>query len=266
MDAVPTMIHKLKGRARKHEDVVTKHGDLVSVLRLDKYAVLTSTISTTTTQTLSLCHHHRLPHLSDLHLWQQAHLRNPSRLDIAGKRKPPSMNLKNISNSLLKILTHAIRFTGGLADELSSQIYFAWLAISCVFLVSRHLSVSYRSHFQTYLQVPLSLLRESSQVVATQSPSGVLASMPTPFASLCLLRSGCTLPVLRPTLPCVVKQPKCKSTIILPCISSHLHRFKAIVRSLNLQCKTIANNVLALTATCPPGPHTTFQVWTFGTR
>jgi hypothetical protein len=43
MDAVPTVIHKLKGRARKHEDVVTKHGDLVSVLRLDKYAVLTST-------------------------------------------------------------------------------------------------------------------------------------------------------------------------------------------------------------------------------
>jgi hypothetical protein len=43
MDAVPTVIHKLKGRARKHENVVTKHGDLVSVLRLDKYAVLTST-------------------------------------------------------------------------------------------------------------------------------------------------------------------------------------------------------------------------------
>jgi hypothetical protein len=39
------------------------------------------------------------------------------------------------------------------------------------------------SHSQTYyLQVLLSPLRESSQVVATQSPSGVQASMPTPSA------------------------------------------------------------------------------------
>jgi hypothetical protein len=39
------MICKLKGRTRKHEDVGTnmKHGDLVSVLRVNKYAILMST-------------------------------------------------------------------------------------------------------------------------------------------------------------------------------------------------------------------------------
>lgn len=46
-----------------------------------------------------------------------------------------------------------------------------------------------------YLQVQLSPLREYSQVVATRSPSGVLAFVPTPFVRLCLSRSSCTLPV-----------------------------------------------------------------------
>jgi hAT family C-terminal dimerisation region len=64
-----------------------------------------------------------------------------------------------------------------------------------ILCIPGELSVSYRLHFQKYLQVPLSLSRESSQVVVTQSPSGVLASMPIPFVFLCLLRSGCTLPV-----------------------------------------------------------------------
>ena len=67
------------------------------------------------------------------------------------------------------------------------------------------LSVSCRSLFQTYIQVPLSLLKGSSQVVATQSPSGVPVSMLTLFGFLCLLRSGCTLPGPKPVLPCVVE-------------------------------------------------------------
>ena len=53
------------------------------------------------------------------------------------------MNSRNTSNFLLKASTHAIRFTGGSGDELSSQIYSAWLVIYCVFLVS---SQSYIGH------------------------------------------------------------------------------------------------------------------------
>jgi hypothetical protein len=54
-----------------------------------------------------------------------------------------------------------------------------------------------------YLQVLLSLLREYSQVVATQSPSGVLAFMLTQYESLCSSRNVCTLRVPKPTPPCV---------------------------------------------------------------
>ena len=87
-------------------------------------------------QTSFLYHHHCHPRLSNLHPWQQAHLKSPSRLNIAGKRRPPSMNLKNTSNSLLKISTHVIQFTGGLADKLNSRTFFVWPTTSCVYLVS----------------------------------------------------------------------------------------------------------------------------------
>ena len=63
-------------------------------------------------------------------------LRNPSRLDIAGKRSHLSMSSKNISNFLLKISMCAIQFTGGWVDELSSQTCFALLVIFYVYLVS----------------------------------------------------------------------------------------------------------------------------------
>ena len=94
-------------------------------------------ISTRTMRTLTPQHHyHRLPQLSNLHSRWQDHLGSASLLDIAGKRKPQSMNLKNISSSLPKILNHATQFAGGLADALNSQICFAWRATSYVFLVS----------------------------------------------------------------------------------------------------------------------------------
>ncbi len=103
-----------------------------------------STISMKTTQTSFLYYHHRHPHLSNLHPWQQACLKSPSQLDITGKRRPLSMNLKNTSNFLLKISMHVIRFTGSLADKLNSQTFFAWLATSCVYLVSCQ---SHTGHF-----------------------------------------------------------------------------------------------------------------------
>ncbi len=103
------------------------------------------TISMQTTQTLSLHHHYcHFPHLSNLHPWLQACLRNCSQPNIAGKRKCPLMNLKNTSNSLQKILMHVIQFTGGLANKLSSQTCTAWLVTYYVFLVSCQ---SYTSHF-----------------------------------------------------------------------------------------------------------------------
>src|SRR5258708_6735347 len=90
-----------------------------------------------TMQMLSLHHHYcHLPHLSNLYPWLQAHLRNCSQPDITGKRKHPSMNLKNTSNSLQKILMCVIQFTGGLANKLSSQTCTAWLVTYYVFLVS----------------------------------------------------------------------------------------------------------------------------------
>ena len=100
------------------------------------------TILMQTTQTPSLCHHCRLPrllHMSDLqilHPWHVAHPRNRLLPNIAGKRRHQSINLRNTSNFLLKTSTHVIQFTGGLGDELSSQIYSAWLATYYVFLVS----------------------------------------------------------------------------------------------------------------------------------
>lgn len=81
-------------------------------------------------------HHRRLRNQSYLHPWQQARHRSPSRLDIAGKRRLQLMNSKNTSNSLPKISTRVIRFTGGSADALNSQTSFAWLVISCVSPVS----------------------------------------------------------------------------------------------------------------------------------
>ena len=67
------------------------------------------------------------------------------------------------------------------------------------------LSVLYRSLFQTYIQVLLSPLKGSSQVVVTQFPSSMPVSMLTLFGFLCLLRSGCTLPGPKPVLPCIVE-------------------------------------------------------------
>ena len=48
-------------------------------------------------------------------------------------------------------------------------------------------------YFLIYVQVLQLPLKGSSRVVATQYPSGVLASVPTPFVHLCLSRSGYTL-------------------------------------------------------------------------
>ena len=79
-----------------------------------------------------------------------------------------------------------------------------------ILCIPGELSVSYRSLFQTYLQVLLSLLRGSSQVVATQSPSGVLVFILTPFAFSCLSRSSCTLLMPKLMPPCIVEQPECK--------------------------------------------------------
>lgn len=56
-----------------------------------------------------LQHHLRLWH----HCLLWAHLRNPLPLNIAEKTRALSTNSKNISNSLLKILTLVIQFIGG---------------------------------------------------------------------------------------------------------------------------------------------------------
>jgi len=56
-----------------------------------------------------------------------------------------------------------------------------------------------------YLQVLPSPLREYSQVVVTQSPSGALAFMPTQYGFLCSSRSACTLRVPKPMPPCVIE-------------------------------------------------------------
>ena len=79
-----------------------------------------------------------------------------------------------------------------------------------ILCIPGELSVSYRSLFQTYLQVLLSPLRGSSQVVATQSPSGMLVFILTPFTFSCLSRSGCTLLMPKLMPPCIVEQPECK--------------------------------------------------------
>ena len=107
------------------------------------------TILMPTTWTPFLCHHHYLScflHMSDLqilHPWPIAHHRNCLWPNITEKRRHQSMNLRNTSNFLLKTLMHVIQFTGGFSDELSSQIYSAWLTTYCVFLVS---SQSYTGH------------------------------------------------------------------------------------------------------------------------
>jgi hypothetical protein len=153
---------------------------------------------------LSLCrhHHHRRLHAFSLHPLQ-ARLKSPSRLDIAGKRRPPSTNLKNTSNSQQKISKPAIQFSGGPADVLNSQIYSAWPATSCVFLVSFTCqSTGCINIYLKYFQALLSPLREFSRAVVTQFRSGVLAFMPTQSEYSCLSRSGCTLPVPKPMPPC----------------------------------------------------------------
>jgi hypothetical protein len=113
----------------QHFQIILKNQDQIYLI-----------ISTRTTQTptaLTPQHHYQyLPRPSNLHPLHQDHLRNPLWLDIAGKTEHRSMNWKNISSYLLKISMHASRFAGGLADEVNSQIFFAWHATSCVFLVS----------------------------------------------------------------------------------------------------------------------------------
>ena len=59
--------------------------------------------------------------------------------------------------------------------------------------------------FLMYVQVLLSLLKGYFQVVATQFPSGVRASLLTLYAFLCLLRSDYILRVSKPMLLCVVE-------------------------------------------------------------
>ncbi|KAI0279968.1 hypothetical protein BC826DRAFT_357650 [Russula brevipes] len=93
--------------------------------------------------------------------YANVHLRSPSHHDIAEKRNHPSTNLKNISNSRPKTLTHVIRFTGGAVEKLSSRTYIPSLVTFCVYLV------------------PLLLSRGSSQVVVTPFRSDVLVSMQT---------------------------------------------------------------------------------------
>jgi len=72
------------------------------------------------------------------------------------------MNLKNISNSLLKISTLVIQFIGGWVDACNSQTSFVWLVTFYAFLA---------------LLLPL---RGSSLVDGTQSPSVAPVSMPIP--------------------------------------------------------------------------------------
>jgi hypothetical protein len=95
-----------------------------------------SITSTRTTQTPAPRHHRHLLRLSNLLPRWQDRLRNPSWPDTVGRRRRQPMSLKNTSSSLPKILTHATRFVGGLADELNSQISFGWPAIYYVFPVS----------------------------------------------------------------------------------------------------------------------------------
>ena len=68
-------------------------------------------------------------------LWW-SHLRNFSLLNIAEKTRALSTNLKNISNSLLKISTLVIQFIGGWVNARNSQTSFVWLGTFYAFLVS----------------------------------------------------------------------------------------------------------------------------------
>ena len=79
----------------------------------------------------------------------------------------------------------------------SWHIVYSWWVISLI-----------QVSFSMYLQVLLSLSREFSWVVMTPFLSDMLASMLKLFIFLCLLKSGCTLPVPRPMPPCVIEQPR----------------------------------------------------------
>lgn len=102
----------------------------------------------------------------------------------------------------------AIQFFDEPADALNSQIYSAWPMTSCSFLVSFTCQSIGCINIFEYFQALLSLLREFSLMVITPFLSDMLASMQTLFIFLCLLRSGCTLLVLRPMPSCIIEQPR----------------------------------------------------------
>ena len=88
----------------------------------------------------------QIPNCNPVSIWQISLLedlmanystcQNPLQLDVVGKRRPLSMNLKNTSNFLLKISTPVIQFSGGQVNMLSSRICFTLLVIKAPTILS----------------------------------------------------------------------------------------------------------------------------------
>ena len=132
--------------------------------------------------------------------------------------------------------------------------WFGWQAqfssffcMACnILCVPGELSVSYMSLFKHYLQVLPSLLRGSSQVVMTQSPSGMLVFILTPFAFSCLLRSSCTLLVPKLMLCCIIEKPEC-----IPLLFSLVLTFLTFAMIHNVWCSnTVIDLAFEFIITC----------------